>query len=327
MERIRFGIVGLGRIAEKFAQAFSEGAGPPHAELAAVAATDPARAEAFAARFGVPHALESYDALLASGDVDVVYVAVTNNAHFEVCMRVIRAGKHLLCEKPMAMRYEEAARIAAAAKEKGVFAMEAMWSRFLPASQRIQDWLRKGAIGRLLLADITVSGYRSQETYRRLFCPELGGGALFDLGVYGVEALLDYVGVDAQIAEVSAFTMKNERQVDWMTNVGIRFTNGAAGLVKCSITASMDNISYLYGEKGYIRIGPTVNHPEEVALFVGPRGGEERLVEQFCHAVGNGMEFQIEHVARCIAEGKRESGRMPLSDTLKCARIFDAALG
>lgn len=325
MDMVRFGIIGPGRIAARFAQAFATVS--PGAELTAVASSDPKRAKAFARKYRIPFALRSYDELLASSCVDVVYVAVTNNAHFAVCMRVIEAGKHLLCEKPLAMNHEQAAAVFTAARERGVFAMEAMWARFLPAAREVRAWLAQGRIGTPQLADITVSGYRSKAEYPRLFERALGGGSLFDLGVYGLEAVLDYAGVDAAISRVSSSVLRNEQGVDLTAAVGIEFASGFLGLVKSSVTADGDNTAYLYGSTGYIRISPTVNYPAAVSLHQGPRteNGGARLA-YFSSEYENGLSFEIDHVARCMREGRTESDIMPPSDTLKCARLFDTVL-
>ncbi len=183
MRKIAWGILGTGRIAGNFA---ADLALLPDAELVAVGSRSEATAQSFAGRFGAPHAHGSYEALAADPAVEVIYIATPHPLHAENMKLCLRAGKAVLCEKPFTLNAREAEEVIALAREQKLFLMEAMWTRFLPAVVRARELIEQGAIGevRLLLADF---GFRAAfDPHHRLFDPQLGGGALLDLGVYCV---------------------------------------------------------------------------------------------------------------------------------------------
>src|SRR3954451_3323387 len=181
--RVRFGIIGTGGIARAFATDLAAVKG---AELVAIGSRSQESADRFGEAFDVPHRHPSYEALVADDEVDAVYVATPHPLHAENALATIAHGKHVLVEKPFTMNAEEARRVVAAAREAGVLCLEAMWTRFLPHTVKIRNLLADGALGQV----VTVAGdhgqYFAPDPSHRLYAPELGGGALLDLGIYPV---------------------------------------------------------------------------------------------------------------------------------------------
>ncbi|WP_195277091.1 Gfo/Idh/MocA family protein [Anaerotruncus rubiinfantis] len=329
MEQCRFGIIGPGGIAEKFAGTFQMGL-VKNAKLTAVASRSPAKAEAFAEKYHIPRVCAGYDALLAAPQVDAVYIAVTNQAHYDCCMRSIAAGKHVLCEKPLAMTAREAKELARAAREKGVFLMEAMWSRFLPATNAALGWVRQGRIGSLRAVSASLCACRPQEGYPRLYDPALGGGALYDLGVYGIE-FVQLFAKNRELSGIRTTLVPSGTGVDGAAFLHLSYADGLVGEVKCAVTFHARNEAYLCGDKGYIRIAPWFHYAQKAELFTEPMAPSsayelQEPADVFLSPTPSGFEFQIEHAAQCIRAGKMESEIMPLADTVEAAGIFDRAL-
>ncbi|MBE6907517.1 MAG: Gfo/Idh/MocA family oxidoreductase [Ruminococcaceae bacterium] len=325
----RYGMIGAGRIAQKFADTFRSGL-VSNSVLSAVASTDEKRAAEFAASHGIARSYGSYAALLGDPGIDLVYVAVTNNAHFQCCMDAIAAGKHVLCEKPLALTGQEAAELIYAAKAKGVFLMEAMWSRFLPATRKAAQWAADGHIGNLRCISASFCAARDPGDYQRLYDPGMGGGAFYDLGVYAF-SLVQYLAKGRKLIQAFPLSVPAGTGVDASTFVHLQYDDGLVGEIKCSIQFHACNEAWIYGDRGYIRIAPYFHCAQKVELFTGPLPGprdyKAEPAETFLHPVQSGFEFEIEHAAACVLEGKPESPVMPLSDTLETARLFDLIQG
>ena len=181
---IRWGVIGPGIIATGFAEAMQWVEG---GTITAVASRSAERAEAFGDRFDIPTRYGDYDALAADPDVDVVYVATPHSRHEADTIGLLRAGKHVLCEKPFALNARQAARMAEEARSRGLFLMEAIWSRFLPAYRSLVEVIGEGRIGEPLLVEADFGFRRPVDPAHRHFAPELGGGALLDLGIYPIQ--------------------------------------------------------------------------------------------------------------------------------------------
>ena len=183
MTTLRWGILGTGLIAGAFAADLVH---TDSGEIAAVGSRRQARADAFGDRYGVPRRHASYEALVADPDVDVIYVATPHSFHHENALLALEAGKHVLVEKAFTMNAAQAVELVAVARERGLFLMEAMWTRFLPHVVEIRRLLAEGALGRVVTVMADHGQWFAFDPTSRLFAPELGGGALLDLGVYPV---------------------------------------------------------------------------------------------------------------------------------------------
>lgn len=313
---MKFAVMGAGKITKDFCAGVKL---VPDAEVVVVISKDLARGETFAKEAGIPH-FDVYENL-EKYDVDAVYIGTTNNYHYENICQCIAAGKHVLCEKPMVMTVKECEDVIARAKEKGVFLMEAMWARFLPKSDVIRGWMKDGRIGtpRLLQASI---GYCAQKDYGwRLYNKELGGGAMYDIGVYLLD-MIPYLACE-EIQSVTGHVVKYAPTgVDETISMEFQLDNiFATGLI--TFEAAVSEECLIFGEGGYIR-APHIHWGRDAILY--DAGGN--VVEEFKGDwSNNGMHHETIRFMECIAEGLLECPEAPLSMSLKNAQIYEQILG
>ena len=309
----RFGIMGAGGIAAKFCEAVNLVEG---AEVAAVSSKSEDRAQKLADQYGISRYYGSYEEMLKKEKLDAVYIATTNNYHFQNSMMCIRYGVPVLCEKCMFMTSEEAETVFAAAKKAGVFTMEGMWSRFIPAVQKAREWVEEGRIGTIHIANYT--GGVNVAFDHRIFDPELGGGVMYDLMVYPIEILL-YL-INQPLKSLQSSICYGSTGVDVTDNIILQFETCQAAL-QVTAHSRIPSPCGLYGSKGYIRLEQTHR-----ASSVDRYNTEFELVDHFEAPVENGFEFEIMEVIKCIRAGKLESDIMPHEATLQCISIFERAL-
>lgn len=312
-EMFRFGIMGAGGIASKFCSAVKL---IPGVMTAAVASKDLGRAERFAAANGVEHFYGNYEEMLDEEDLDAVYIATTNNFHYENVLLCIARRVPVLCEKIMFVSAEEAEEAMRLAAEKQVFMMEAMWSRFIPCVQKARQWVEEGHIGEVQTAVYT--GGINAPVDHRIYDPELGGGALYDLMVYPVEILMYLVG--QPVVKVCSQIVRGDTGVDVADSMILQFETCQAA-VQATTRARIPSPCGLYGSKGYIRMEQT-HRAQAAELYDGQFG----LVERYEKPFENGFEYEIEEVVSCVRQGVTESQVMPWRDTLACIKLFEKAL-
>lgn len=310
----RWGILGTGSIARQFAAGLA--ALPDHA-LAAVGSRSQASADAFAARHGAARAHASYEALAADPAVDAIYIATPHPLHRDNAVLCLDHGKAVLCEKPFAVTGDQAEAMIAAARRSRRFLMEAMWTRFLPATRQVARWLADGAIGvpRLLAIDF---GFRcGWDPASRLLSPALAGGALLDVGIY----TLDYAHLVFG-RQPDAFTAKahlGETGVDEQTAIVASYPGGALASLTCAIRTNTPHDVWIHGTEGRIHVP---NFWRATAATLIPAGKEPQTAT--LPFGGNGYEYQAAEVARCVRAGLAESELMPLAETLATMRTMDA---
>lgn len=309
----RFGIMGAGGIAAKFCDAVRR---LKDGQVAAVASKSAERAKRFAGENGIKRYYGDYAEMLEREKPDAVYVATTNNFHFENVMLCLRYGVPVLCEKSMFMTMAEAEAAFGCAREKGIFLMEAMWSRFLPCVRKAREWVADGRIGTVQIASY-IGGINAPADHR-IFKPELGGGAMYDLTVYPIE-ILTYL-VNQPLIDVQAEILRGDSGVDEANNLLLRFETCRA-TVQTTTHARIPSPCGLYGTKGYIRLEQT-HRASAVHLY----DGQFQLLERFESQVENGFEYEAAEVIRCVRQGLTESQVMPHRDTLECIRIFEKVL-
>ncbi|ROO87320.1 putative dehydrogenase [Actinocorallia herbida] len=314
MGMVRWGVVGPGEIAAGFAEAMRW---VPDGEIVAVASRSAERAAAFGDRFAVARRYGDYSALAADPEVDVVYVATPASRHEQDTLALLEAGKHVLCEKPFALDAGQARRMAEAARRRGLFLMEAMWSRFLPAYRTLTEVLADGRIGTPLLVEADFGMRWPVQPEHRLFDPRRGGGALLDLGVYPVQLCSLVLG---PVEHVVADGLIGETGVDEQVAAVLRHGGGRLGVVKTAIRTVMTCTARIAGTDGSIDLPAFMHCPE--ALTVTTRtGGTEQIDASY---EGNGLRFEIAEVHRCLAEGLTESPVMPINETIAIAAALDA---
>lgn len=312
---IRFGIMGAGRISHNFAGAVRKVEG---AELVAVAAKNAERAKAWAESEGVPKYYGSYEEMLANPEIDAVYIGTTGNYHYENIIACLNAGKHVLCEKTMVETEERAKEVFALAKEKGLFLMEAMWSRFMPKTNKVRQWIAEGRIGEVKLIQATIGYLADKDPEERLYNPKLGGGVLFDLGVYLVD-MIPYL-VNQKIMDTEAWVEWASTGIDETVQLNMKLETCMAS-TQATFAAKVPEDVYIYGEKGYIRV-PKFHWGHEAILL----DTEERVVEHFQMPEEFGFVYEVAEVVRCIEAGLTESAIASHEMTLESNRIFDKYL-
>lgn len=317
MQTIRFAILGAGGIAAKFKDAVDRTEG---AEVVAVGSKSPERAAVFAGKHNIARWYGSYGEMLACPEIDAVYIATTHNFHKENLMECIHAGKHIICEKPMVLTEADAAEVFALAREKGVFLMEAMWSRFLPHLQQAKKWIAEGRIGKIESARAVI-GFRGNGKFEtRLYNPELAGGGLYDIGVYPIEIVSWLVGEPVENC-LSMWRKHPVTGVDENVSMILRYPSCDA-VIQCLITCTVREHIILDGTKGSIEI-PRSHLGDTCILY----DADCREVETFTQTYPNGFTFEVAEAVRCIREGRQFSDTIPPEDTIACARIFDTVLG
>ena len=310
---IRWGVLGPGAIATGFAEAMEQTDG---GTIVAVASRSAARAAAFGERFAIAARYGDYDALGADPDVDVVYVATPQSRHEPDTLTMLGAGKHVLCEKPFALSARQGARMVAEARARGLFLMEAMWSRYLPAYRSLVDVIGEGRIGDPLLVEADFGFRRPLEPDHRLFDLALGGGALLDLGIYPIQLCSLLLGSPEHVVADGVVGVTG---VDEVNAAVLRYAGDRMGVVKSSIRVGMSCTARISGTDGWIDLPAFMHCPSSLTVTTG--AGPEQIDASY---EGNGLRFEIEEVHRCLSGGLLESPVMPLEETLDMAATLDA---
>jgi predicted dehydrogenase len=313
MDSIRWGVLGTGRIGHEFAAGLRA---TPDAETLAVGSRTEDSARDFAASFGIPRYYGSYAELVSDPDVDVVYVATPHPFHEANAALCLEAGKHVLCEKPMTVNAAQSERLIALAKDRDLFLMEGMWTRFYPLMERVRYLLASGAIGepRLLNVDF---GFRAPfDPLQRLFNPDLGGGALLDVGVYCVSLASMIFGPSDRVTGLAHL---GETGVDEQSAAILEHSQGCISTISIATRTATPQEATIAGTEGRMRIHPEWWKPTVMTLS---RPGESDETIEVPYK-GNGFPHEAAEVMRCIRSGARESDVMPLRETLSIARTMD----
>lgn len=309
---IRWGIAATGGIARRFATGLAE---TGDAETVAVASRTAARAEEFGAEFDIAHRHASYEALAADPDVDVVYVASPHSRHEADTLLFLEAGKHVLCEKPFALNETQARRMIDAARERGLFVMEAIWSRFLPAYELLGQLLADGVIGEVESVDADFGIRFPFDPRHRLFDLGLGGGALLDLGIYPLQLATLVLG---PARDVHAVAQLGESGADEHVAAVLAHESGALSTVRASTQVTLSCAARISGTEGVIDL-PIFMHCPSSLTVTTIAGVEVRDVP----IVGEGLRYQVAEVHRCVRAGELESPVVPHAETLRLAHTMD----
>ncbi len=313
MDKIRWGILGTGVIANKFAIGLKAA---PGAELVAVGSRAQATADQFGDTFGVPRRHASYEALAHDPDVDVIYISTPHPLHKDNTLLCLEAGKAVLCEKPFAINAAEAAAMIKLARQKKLFLMEAMWTRFLPAVIKARQLIAEDAIGdvRMFMGDL---GFRAEfDPKNRLFDPALGGGALLDVGIYPVSFASVIFGTPAKVTSLAHLGATG---VDEQAAMLLSYAGGQLSLLAAAVRVDIPSEAIIMGTKGQIRVHAPIYCPVRLTLS-RPEQGEEVIDLPL---EGNGYNYQALEVMNCLRNGWLESVTMPLDETLTIMRTMD----
>ncbi|TXH26634.1 MAG: Gfo/Idh/MocA family oxidoreductase [Cyclobacteriaceae bacterium] len=316
MKRIRWGILGCGRIARKFA---SDLRLVGEAELVAVAARELTTAQAFAKEFPAKHLHGSYQDLVNNPEVDVIYVATPHALHHAHVLLCLQHKKAVLCEKAFAINYKQAHEMVALAKAQDTFLMEAFWTRFLPHYEKAKQLLTEGKVGEIRYFYGEFGFKPVDPVPPRLFDPALGGGALLDIGVYPVFMALDLLGkpdvIDAAMTPAPT-------GIDEQCVVRFQYKNGAIANLFCTLASNLASGGDIGGTKGRIRFTHRMHGPTSLLEYYSGAVDTRQLVatEQ---AKGNGYEYEIRHVNECLQNNLKASPILTHEFTLLLMQTLD----
>lgn len=313
---VRFAVLAAGGIAAKMSKAV---AGLPEVKRYAVASRSLEKAAAFAKEWGYEKAYGSYEEMLADPMVELVYVASPHSHHYEHAKMCIEAGKHVLVEKAFTVNAKQAEELIALAREKKVLLVEAMWTRFMPARQIIDDLLAEGTIGKIMTVTANL-GYDIKNK-ERLIKPELAGGALLDVGVYPIQFAL--MTVHSPLVKISSDAVMSPEGVDYCNSVTMTFENGVMAVLHSSMLSLTDREGVIYGENGSIRVH-NINNCEGISVYdkQGQLVKEVPVPPQI-----NGYEYEVIACVEAIRNGNLECKEMSHKDTLQGMKILDTIRG
>jgi predicted dehydrogenase len=311
MTNLRWGFLGNGWIATVLAKDFA------HVGLTiqSVGARTQEKAEDFGNQFSIPNRHPSYEALVNDDEVDIVYIATPHTRHHQDALLAIKAGKHVLLEKPFTVNAREAKEVIDAAKSKNVFIMEAMWTRFLPVQSAIQEVIKKGLIGR---PRYIVAEHSQELTSKpRLWDPELGGGTLLDLGIYPLNFIVRILGVPSKVTAKAHLTTD---KVDESLSAILEYPSDAMATFFSSMSATGPAYASIMGSKGRIDLDYRLLEQTTFRVY----NNDAEIIHSYSEEIlGTGRQYQALEVERCIKAGQKESPTMTHKDTIDILKLTD----
>jgi predicted dehydrogenase len=278
----------------------------------------------FVNEYGVENAY-TYQEIVNSREIDVIYVATTHNFHFDNARLALEHGKHVLIEKPFTVNAKEARELVRIAREKNLFIMEAMWVRFLPSLKSLKNKIQNDEIGEVKVFNISFGGFVSPEYEKRLKDPALAGGVTLDMGIYPISFVCYLLG-ELPI-DIKSMTRFSDLGVDEISNYMFQFPAGCLANISTSYNLKMRNEAKIYGAKGFIEF-PQFGAGERFTIFRHEGTNKiKETIEVLENNHSNGFIYQVEDVVRCIQEGKLESKIMPLNETIGIMEVMDKMRG
>jgi len=313
MKSIRWGIIGLGKIAHKFA---SDLLLIEDCNLIAVASSDTNRAKKFADKYNVRESFGSYKTFFDNAKVDIVYVASLNHNHMELTIASLNSGIAVLCEKPLALNSKQVNAMISKAKEKELFLMEALWTRFNPVFEQSLNWINQGFLGKLRYINASFSFYGLDKGDKsRLFDLKKGGGTLLDIGIYPLFLAYKLLGMPNDIKVCGRLTKGG---VDEQLAIILDFDNALA-LLYSSFAHNEDMRATIAGEDGEIYIDSRWHESSNIALVKN----KEKESKNF-DFIGVGYSYEIIEANNCLREGKLESSKWSHKNTTDLMLLMDA---
>jgi len=310
---LNWGLVSTGEMAGNFAEALRRA---EHSRPLAVCSRSGDRASVFAGAHGIERAYHGLPALLDDDDIDVVYIASPHNAHYRQILAALAAGRHVVCEKPMVLNAAQAGRCAAAAAERSLFLMEAVWMRFLPAIVELRRFLETGGIGmpRLVCAGFCI---RVDDAAHRLLNRSFAGGALLDLGLYPLSLAQMVLG---PLSGVAGHAELGQDGIDVLDTLSVQSSRGGQASLNCGLQGFAPREATIVGSRGCVRIPEIFFRPDRLVVDYGTEKEQPRLFP----FDGSGYIHEIRHVEECLGEGRLQSPVMPLDDTINVLSIMDS---
>jgi len=319
-KQLRWGFLGAGGIADVIAADFQIAG----LKIQAVGTRDIAGANRFGDKFGVPNRHAGYEALVSDPEVDIVYISTLQSTHAEHALLAIEAGKHVLVEKPFTLNAIQAKRVREAARAKGVFVMEAMWTRFLPTMDAVFEVINSGKIGEVRFVTADHSQYLPESFAKRLWYPEFGGGALLDLGIYPMSFFYRIFGAPQK---VTAEATLNDYGVDFMTSAILKYGEGKQAVMTTSMQAYGNVVASVVGTRGRIEIDTSFYEQTSFTVYETDMSREsavQSVASRYEAKIeGRGMQYQAIEVERCVNAGLTESPRMSIDETVSIMETMD----
>lgn len=311
MRKVNVGVLGLGSI---FRRVMADFPNARNCTLYAVAARDIVRAKEAAAQYGAGRAFGSYEEMLSCPEVELVYVATPHSLHYEHVMDCLAHGKHVICEKAFALNDAQAWEMAAYARKKGLFLMEAMWTRFMPAMVKLRALYDEGALGEIrhIAGDFAYAA--AFDANSRVYAPQLAGGALLDVGIYPLSIIAMLLG--SAPVSTDGMCVMAPSGVDARTVAQLRYASGATAQLMCGVDVEGDSRMVVFGTKARVDI-PEFWRATQLEIV---RGGEREVLAFPSETEGHHHQFV--HAADCIRSGKTESPVMPLDETVSLMRLM-----
>lgn len=309
---IRWGILGAGRIAKKFAEDFKV---VNNGKIVAVASRSQDRSNKFAHEFKIPKAYSSYEEMVKNSDIDIIYIATPHNFHFEHVSLCLNNGKSVLCEKPVTVNSSEFELLQNLAKKKNLFFMEALWTYYLPAIIQAMDWIREGKIGAVKQLQVSFGYTGDMDEKMRLANPNLAGGALLDIGIYGI-AMAELV-FDDELEDIQAMAHFSDTGIDDYNSIQLKYKSGGMAQIASSFVSELKNEAVIYGTKGRIEI-PQFWMAKKAFLITSA----EKL-EFINKNVQLGYNYEAFAVNELLKKGAIESSVVPLVKSKRILSIMD----
>lgn len=310
--KIKWGIIGLGKIATNFATDLQLS---DTAILHGVASRSMDKATAFATKFSATKAYDSYEALANDTEIDVIYIATPHVFHYENTMLCLQHNKAVLCEKPMGINLTQVQTMIQEAQSRNLFLMEAIWTRFMPSYQKVLQLLNENAIGDIISVRADF-GFRSEfNPEGRLFKKELGGGSLLDIGIYPIFLSLLVLGMPS---EINAMANMTTTEVDSFCAMLFNYSTGEKAVLESTFESDTPTEGYIFGSKGTIKLHRRFHHANTVTLSKG----DKETVFELPHS-GIGYIHEIEAVNANIQNGDTENSKLPLAFSEQIMTIID----
>ncbi len=315
-DRMRWAILGTGKIANRFAYALNNI--PKSAELLAVGSRTQETGDAFGDKYHIPRRHVGYEAVAADPDIDIVYIGTPGVRHLADVSLCLEAGKHVLCEKAMTMNAGQTRQMIDLARRTGLFLMEGMWTRFFPIHVRIRELLAEGVTGGINGITVQFCATPPYDLHNRFYDVNLGAGVLLDTGSYGVSWAYSLLGKPDAVTGLAYF---GESGADYQGAYVLKYDSGPIVSIMCSQTSVDVKEAVIFGSKGKIEVHDPWYKPDSMTVYAEGKAPEriEMPLGQY-----NGYEFEAMHVMDCIRAGKTELAIMPLDETLSIIETLDA---
>jgi len=315
MSALRWGFLSAGGIATAVADDFRIAG----IHIQAVGARDLVKANEFADKFGIPSRHQGYEALVNDPEVDAIYISTPHPWHHQHALLAFNAGKHVLLEKPFTINAREAQEIKELASAKKLFVLEAMWTRFLPSMDAIFEVINSGNLGEIKLVTADHSQYLPD--IPRLWEPDLGGGALLDLGIYPVSFAIRVLGFPTRVTAKATLT---GQQVDETTSLIFEYANGAQASLTTCMSAAGPVTATVVGTFGRIEIDSPFYG--QISFRVFNQGGE--VIQSYDEKIkGVGRQYQALHLEKCVAAGLLESPILSVTESVEIMKVLDTVRG